>query len=124
MDGWMIFAFIEGIVIILLLSFGIHVMITVMRETRKRRKEVKRTLATLQRWRIEAEVTQVSFMGRIRYEVRAEWYSFETGKTYSFHETYWFLRGILGLRPKIYEGNFICIDVAFRPFIYLIEHGW
>ncbi len=124
MGWWIAIAFFEGFVIILLLSLDIHVMIVVMRETRKRRKETRKKLNTLPRLQIQAEVTQVSILGRIRYDIHAEWHSFETGKTYIFHETYWFLRGILGLRPKIYEGDFIYVDVAFRPFIYLIERCW
>jgi hypothetical protein len=124
MDGWIVFAFIEGLIIILLLSFDIHVMIVVMREARKRRTETRKKLNKLPNLKIQAEVTQVSISGRIRYEVRAEWHSFETGKTYIFHETYWFLRGMLGMRPNIYEGDFINVDVAFRPFIYLIDRRW
>lgn len=60
--------------------------------------------------------------GRIKYEIYAEWYSFETEKVYSFYETFWYYKGFLGMRPKVAVGDKIKVTVNFRASqIYLIK---
>jgi hypothetical protein len=55
------------------------------------------------------------------YIVLAQWLSRETGKVCNFQETYKFLRGILGFRPKINRGDVIPVKVIFNEHTYRIK---
>ncbi len=121
MDGWLIvslleFLFINGCVYLLYKIASI-----LKQEENERRQGLRESLE----WRgrqINAEVTDLVIRGRIKYEIYAEWYSIETEKVYSFYETFWYYRGLLGMRPKVAVGDQIKVIVNFRASqIYLIE---
>ena len=69
-----------------------------------------------------ATVTRVIHQKEQRnYIVHAQWRSSETGKVYSFQETYRFLRGVLKIRPKIQRGDVVQVNVIFNECKYLIK---
>ena len=121
MDGWFILSLLEFLIIIgcFFLVFKLARILT--QEEADRRQGLRESLERRGR-PIKAEVTNLVIRGRIKYEIYAEWYSVETEKVYEFYETFWYYRGLLGLRPKIAVGDYIKVTVNFRaPQIYLIE---
>lgn len=121
MDGWFILSLLEFLIINGCFYFVFKIAHILKQEETERRQELRESLAMKGR-SVNAEVTDLVIRGRIKYEIYAEWYSVETEKVYEFYETFWYYRGLLGLRPKVAVGDEIKVTVNFRAAqIYLIE---
>jgi hypothetical protein len=107
--------------ILLLMSVCINIcVIFALNKTRKRERERRERIDRKGTF-VYATVTQVIHQKEKRnYIVFAQWHSRETGKVYSFQETYKFLRGTLGFRPKIKRGDMVPVNVIFNEPMYRI----
>lgn len=120
MDGSIIIAIFEGI--FLFISIGINVI--AIYAWKKMRKREKNSIERIDREGtfVYATVTQVIHQKEKRnYIVCARWQSPETGKVYKFQDTYRFLRGILGFRPKVNKGDIVPVNVIFNEPMYRIN---
>ena len=121
MDSWLIVSLIEAFIIGWLLFLVFKIARILKQEETERRQGLRESLERRGR-QVNAEVTDMVIRGRIKYEIYAEWCSIETEKVYSFYETFWYYRGLFGMRPKVAVGDQIKVIVNFRaPQIYLIE---
>lgn len=121
MNGWVIAALIEGLILLLTYSFLCLYGWNTWSNRRERKKEITERLDR-EGIHVSALVTDVYFSKwHLKYEVFAKWYGFETGQPYTFRKTSFSLLGAFGLYPNINEGDIVSVWVAFRPLIYLIE---
>jgi len=119
MDASIIIA-ILGILLLMSICINIYAVYA-WNKTRKHERE-RRERIDRKGTPIIAEVTQVVHQKEQRkYIVFAQWHSRETGKVYNFQETYNFLRGAIGIRPKIHRGDFVQVNIIFNEHTYRIK---
>jgi hypothetical protein len=109
----------------ILLLMSVCINIYAVYAWNKKRKRERNSLERIDREGtfVYATVTQVIHQKEKRnYIVFARWQSPETGKVYKFQETYRFLRGTLGFRPKINRGEAVPVNVIFNEPMYRIKH--
>jgi hypothetical protein len=108
-------------VILLLISACFNVFIFVAWNNLRKGEKERREKIDHEGTPVIATVTRVIHQKEQRkYVVYAQWCSHETGKVYNFQETYKFLRGALGIRPKIYRGDNVRVNIIFNERMYRI----
>jgi hypothetical protein len=100
---------------LLLTSVCINICIIYALNKLRKRERARRDRIDSKGTPVIATVTQVIHQKELRnYVVYAQWRSSETGRAYNFQETFRFLRGAIGFRPKIHRGDIVQVNIVFN----------